>query len=66
MFPPAEKPAPPVKGELQELKITGKTAQGKYAVKQGDSAITQDIAFESMDGSWKMSGFVFFVGPGGG
>ena len=53
------KQAPCRKGELQNLKITGDTATGKYVVKDPDgSSMSQNLKFKKIDNSWRLADLV--------
>jgi hypothetical protein len=61
---PNPKSKGPIKGELKDVKIDGQKAQAKYAVKlSGTNAMTQDVTFAQVNGSWKIAKAIVFVSP---
>lgn len=60
---PGAKPSPCRKGEVQDLKVAGDDATGKYVVKEPDnSQSSQDLKFKKVDGSWLLADMVMLVG----
>jgi len=51
-----------VKGELKDVKITGDTATGTYAVKTDDSStMSQEMKFSRSNGSWLIDSLIGLV-----